>query len=56
MEVELPPVEVVCVEGEVIIFPTVTCVRQNVAATFGEAEKDVTESKRGDMRLQHDSW
>lgn len=42
VEVELPPVEVVGVEGEVVIFPTITCVGQNIAATFCEAKKDVT--------------
>lgn len=47
VEVELPPVEMVSVEREVIIFPTITRVGQNIAAAFCEAKKDVTESKRG---------
>lgn len=42
MEVELPPIQVVGVEGEVVIFPTVAGVGQNVAATLGEAKKDVS--------------
>lgn len=46
VEVELPPVEMVGVEREVIIFATVACVGQNVAATFCEAKKDVTATKR----------
>ena len=46
MEVKLPPVEMVGVEREVIIFPTITCVGQNISPTFREAKEDVTETKR----------
>lgn len=42
VQIELPPIEMVSIEGEVIIFPTVTGVGQNIAATFGEAKKDVS--------------
>ena len=37
LHVELPPVQVVGVEGEVVIFSTVTGVGQDVAAALGEA-------------------
>lgn len=42
MQVELPPIEMVGIEREIIIFSTVTGVGQNVAAAFGEAKKDVS--------------
>lgn len=41
MQVELPPVQMVGVEAEVVVLSTVTGVGQNVAATFGEAQEDV---------------
>lgn len=44
MQVELPPVEMVDVEGEVVIFSTIPRVGQDVAATFGEAKKDMAET------------
>lgn len=37
VQVELPPIEMVGIEREIIILATVTGVGQNVAATFGEA-------------------
>lgn len=42
VQVELPPVEVIDVKGEVIVLPAVAGVRQHVAATLGEAQEDVT--------------
>lgn len=41
MQVKLPPVQVIGVEGEVIIFSAVTGVGQNIAAALGEAQEDV---------------
>lgn len=46
VEVELPPVQMVSIEREIIIFSTVTGVGQNIAATFGEAKKDMPETKK----------
>lgn len=46
VQVELPPIEMVSIEGEVIIFPTVTGVGQNIASTFGETKKDVPETTK----------
>lgn len=42
VKVELPPVQMVRVEAEVVILAAVTGVGQNVAATFGEAQEDVS--------------
>lgn len=39
MHIELPPIKMVGIEREIIIFSTVTGVRQHVAATFGKAQK-----------------
>lgn len=41
VDVELPPVQVVDVEGEVIV-PTAAGVGQNVPATLGKAQEDVS--------------
>lgn len=49
VQVELPPVEVVGVEREIIIFSTVAGVGQNVAAAFGEAKKDMS----GTTKVRH---
>lgn len=46
VQVELPPVEMVGIEREIIIFSTVAGVGQNVAATFGEAKKDMSCSQK----------
>lgn len=45
VQVELPPIEMVGIEREIIILATVTGVGQNVAATFGEAQKDMSVTK-----------
>lgn len=45
MQVELPPVQVVGVEGEIIILTTITRVGQNVTPALCKAQKDVTETK-----------
>lgn len=41
MQVKLPPVQVIRVEGEVIVLSTVTGVGQHVPPAFGEAQEDV---------------
>lgn len=46
MQVKLPPIKMISIEREIIIFSTITGVRQNVASTFGEAKKDVPENKK----------
>lgn len=46
MQVELPPVEMVGIEREIVIFSTVTGVGQNVAATFGEAKENMSGSMK----------
>ncbi len=45
VQVELPPVEMVGIEREIIVFSIVAGVGQNVTATFGKAEKDVSAIK-----------
>lgn len=45
VQVELPPIEMVDVKGEIIIFSTIAGVGQDVAATFGEAKKDMSRSQ-----------
>ena len=42
MQVELPPVEVIGVEGEVIVLSTVTGVGQHVTTTLSEPQEDVS--------------
>lgn len=42
VQVELPPIEMVGVEREIIIFSTIAGVGQYVAAAFGEAKKDMS--------------
>lgn len=54
VQVELPPVKVVGKEG-VIVCAAVTGVGQDVAATFGEAEEDVSRRKINSS-LMMDSW
>ncbi len=46
MQVELPPIEMVGIEREIIIFSTVAGVGQNIAAAFGEAKKDMSGTKK----------
>lgn len=46
VHVEFPPIKMIGIEGKIIIFSTVAGVRQNVAATFGESKKDVSENKK----------
>lgn len=45
VQIELPPIKVVDIEREVIVFSTVTGVGQNIPATFGKAQKYVSETK-----------
>lgn len=45
VQVELPPVQMVGVEREIIVFATIACVGQNVTPTFCKAQEDVTEIK-----------
>lgn len=40
MDVELPPVEVIYVEGEVVI-PTAAGVGEDIAATLGKSQEDM---------------
>lgn len=44
VQVELPPVQMVGVEGKIIVLAAVARVGQNVTAAFREAEEDVTET------------
>lgn len=53
VQVELPPIEMVGIEREIIIFSTVAGVGQNVAAAFSEAEKDMTGTKKSDTSLSY---
>lgn len=46
MQIELPPVKMINVEREVIIFPVVAGVGQNIPATFGEAQENVSKTKQ----------
>ena len=46
MQIELPPIEMVGIEREVIILSAVAGVGQNIAATFGEAKKDVSGTRK----------
>lgn len=46
MDVELPPVEVVYVEGEVVI-PTAAGVGEDVAATLGKSQEDMAVGRTG---------
>lgn len=57
MQVELPPVQVIRVEGEVIILSAVTSVGQHVPATFGEAQEDVpVTAERQTNQIQHSNY
>lgn len=42
MQVELPPVQVIGVEGEVVVLSAVTGVGQHVPAALSEAQEDVS--------------
>ncbi len=54
VEVELPPVQVISVEGEVVILSAVTGVGQHVPATFGKAQEDVpVTAERQINQIQH---
>ena len=44
VQVELPPVQVIRVEGEIIILATVAGVGKNVAPALRKAQEDVTET------------
>lgn len=47
VQIKLPPVELVGIEREIIVFPTVAGVGQNVAATFGESKKNMSRTRKG---------
>lgn len=54
VQVELPPVQVIRVEREVIVFAAVTGVGQHIPATFGEAQEDVpVTADRQTNQIQH---
>lgn len=54
VQIELPPIKVIGMEREVIIFSTVAGVGQNIPATFGKAQKYVSETKyRCTLRLSN---
>lgn len=46
MQIELPPVKMIDIEREVIIFSVVAGVGQNIPATFGKAQKNVSKTKQ----------
>lgn len=46
MDVELPPVEVIDVEGEVVI-PAAAGVGEDIAATLGKPQEDVAGGRMG---------
>lgn len=45
MQIELPPIKMIDIEREVIIFSVVAGVGQNIPATFGEAQKNVSKNE-----------
>lgn len=45
MKIELPPIKMIDIKREVIIFSVVTGVGQNIPATFGKAQKNVSKTK-----------
>lgn len=45
VQVELPPIKMINIEREIIIFSTVAGVGQNIPATFGKAQKYVSKTK-----------
>lgn len=45
VQVELPPIKMVGIKREIIIFSTVAGVGEDIAATFGEAKKDVSRTQ-----------
>lgn len=54
VQVELPPIKVIDIEREVIVFSTVAGVGQNIPATFGKAQKYVSKTKyRCRLRLSN---
>lgn len=44
VQIELPPIKVIDIEREVIVFSTVAGVGQDIPATFGKAQKYVSET------------
>ena len=46
VQVELPPIKMVGIEREIIIFSTVAGVGQNIAAAFGKAKKHMSGTKK----------
>lgn len=53
VQVELPPVEVVGVEGEVVVLAAVAGVRQHIAPTLGEAQEDVSGGRKRTTEEKH---
>lgn len=45
VQVELPPVQMVGVEGEIVVFATIARVGQNITPALCKAQEDVTETK-----------
>lgn len=45
VQIELPPIKMVGIEREIIVFSTVAGVGQNIATTFGEAKKDMSRTQ-----------
>lgn len=45
MQIKLPPIKMIDIEREIIIFSVVTGVGQNILATFGKAQKNVSKTK-----------
>lgn len=45
MQIELPPIKMIDIEREVVVFSIVAGVGQNIPATFGKAQKNVSKTK-----------
>lgn len=46
VEIKLPPIKMIDIEGEVIILSAVAGVGQNIPATFGKAQKNVSKEEK----------
>lgn len=46
MQIELPPIKMIDIEREVIIFSVLAGVGQNIPATFGKAQENVSKTKQ----------
>lgn len=45
VQVELPPIKMVGIKREIVVFSTVAGVGEDIAATFGEAKKDMSRTQ-----------